>query len=116
VQFETTIGRGSRRGERKMAGKSVFSFPNLSPSEISACLAEVEIEFPPQKLTAPTATEMRSVYRQLVLLLLGMRPEELEQPHFAASQVLTYPELYDEAIPEIAFARALYVAHPAFHV
>lgn len=70
-------------------------------------MAEVEIEFPPQKLTAPTATEMRSVYRQLVLLLLGMRPEELEQPHFAASQVLTYPELYDEAIPEIAFARAL---------
>lgn len=95
-------------GNGNKAGPT-FSFPIMPVANLAASLSALDIEITPQKLAAPTPNEMKHVYKQLMINLLNIRPEELESAPDGALGVLSYPELYDEAIPEILFARALYV-------
>ncbi len=86
-----------------------FRFPTMKAPEIVQCCNEVGIPLTEDDIKNPHPTTIRNVLENFVWFLLGVRKEDLQQPRFRAMESLSYPEIHDEAIPELAFYRALYV-------
>eukprot|EP00884_Botryococcus_braunii_P004542 jgi/Botrbrau1/14089/Bobra.182_3s0035.1 len=80
-----------------------FSFPVLGDAELLPCLREMDVPISAAQLAKPTYEVVRSVFEAVVTLLMGVTREELQQPVFAAIDVLDFPELHDESIPFMAF-------------
>ena len=86
-----------------------FSFPPLTPTELVSSLADINIHVTEEELRKPT--------RELAHQLFGYFAEsflqgvELEQIHgsLQSEDLLEYPELYEEALPQTNFERKLYV-------
>ncbi|GFR51208.1 hypothetical protein Agub_g13557 [Astrephomene gubernaculifera] len=77
-----------------------FLFPtDIPPHEITACLAEMQIDFDAGQLTKPTYEAVRTYFEQAVISLLGVRRERIHQPEFSLLHMMEHPELHDESIP-----------------
>jgi kinetochore protein Nuf2 len=76
-------------------------------AEIVAMVNHLSIPFTVEDITKPNPNSIRHVYEMFVELLMGISKEDLQQPHFAGVGHLNHPELFEEAIPEVAFYRAL---------
>lgn len=85
-----------------------YSFPILSNDEIRSCLKELKIELNERDLLRPTHDSLRNVYEQCFELFLGITIESLEEPdEEIASECLEFPELYEDAIPNLLFLSQL---------
>jgi kinetochore protein Nuf2 len=125
VARERTTGRRAReRDERRreetdrsgrsfefhvvMADQPTYSFPILSNSEILACLRELEVPLTETQLLRPTHDGLRSCYETLFEIFSGQTVAELGVvDEEVAAETLDYPELYAEAIPNLAFFRSM---------
>ncbi|TYZ67627.1 hypothetical protein PybrP1_000871 [[Pythium] brassicae (nom. inval.)] len=87
-------------------GAQVYSFPLLKPSEIFACIREMQIPVAEDEIRACEPVAIRKVLEVFIESIAGATREELNQPAFAGLGALTYPELHEESIPELAFFRA----------
>ncbi len=61
-----------------------FSFPILNKDEIFQCLAEINLPMNIQEYKNPTPDFMRGLYYTLVELLVGVQPDDIQQPQFQA--------------------------------
>lgn len=87
---------------------TIFRFPILKNINIVQTLNECNIPFNLEDLQKPHPTTIRMVYETFVTLLMGITKENLQQPQFNALSQLSFPELHEEAIPELAFYRNMY--------
>jgi kinetochore protein Nuf2 len=88
---------------------NIYSFPTLKNSEIIQCLNELNIPIQESDLQAPHPNSVRNVFENFVELLMGEPLADLLQPQFDPLSKLSYPELYEESIPEVVFMRIMYV-------
>jgi kinetochore protein Nuf2 len=86
---------------------SHYSFPVLNDKELVQCLTELAMNCTMDQLNKPTYEFVLPIYENLVTALMGVTREELQQPVFAATDVLEFPELHDESIPAVAFLKHL---------
>ena len=82
-----------------------FSFPLLKKSEIVSCCNELNIPITENDLTQPHLSVVRTVYELFVELLTGISKDQMQQIQFSALDTLSFPELYEEAIPEVTFLK-----------
>jgi kinetochore protein Nuf2 len=81
-----------------------FSYPILSERDIVQCLHELGLtKINSEQLQKPTYETVQYMFENLVVSLCGVSREELQQPMFAAIDVIDYAELHDESIPAMAF-------------
>ncbi|KAK9808328.1 hypothetical protein WJX73_002253 [Symbiochloris irregularis] len=85
-----------------------YSFPVLSDQELVPWLREFDMPLTAAQLAKPTYELVKPVFEIAVAALVGVTREELQQPVFAATDVLEYPELHDESIPFMAFMSSLF--------
>lgn len=90
---------------------SYYSFPVLSVSELVSWLGNLERPSPPlmaSDLTEPTFANMRILYYQFVEMIMGVRADELQQPHFDHIEALgEYPQLHETSIAEATIMKHL---------
>ena len=92
------------------------TFPTLDSSEILSFLKELGIDFTDEDLRNPQAQNVRTVYENFVEWITGTTADTLQQPVLAALEHLGYPELYEEAIPELQFQKILYVLQFKYYI
>lgn len=81
-----------------------FSYPILSERDIVQCLHELGLtKINSEQLQKPTYETVQYIFENLVVSLCGISREELQQPVFAAIDVIDFAELHDESIPAMAF-------------
>jgi kinetochore protein Nuf2 len=85
----------------------VYKPPPLKTPEIVQCCNEIGIPLTEDDIKNPHPTTIRNVFENFVWFLAGVKKEDLQQPRFRAMESLSYPEIHDEAIPELAFYRYL---------
>jgi len=86
---------------------ATYSFPILSNSEILACLRELDVRLDERDLLRPTHDGLRPAFEGLLDILTGSDAETRARIDEEALKVLDEPELYMEAIPNLAFIRAM---------
>ncbi|CAM9459893.1 unnamed protein product [Discosporangium mesarthrocarpum] len=88
---------------------SSFSFPVLSLKQLLQNLSALNIHATEEMLMVPEKyrDDIVKVFERLVEASGGGRREEMNQPVFAGYDCLSYPELHQESIPELAFFEAL---------
>ena len=84
-----------------------YSWPTLDVDSIAECLRELNIALEPQELLKPTPEKVRLIYEVLLEFLTGVSKDDFEQPQLEAQDVLEWPDLHSESVPEVAFFRAL---------
>lgn len=87
------------------AVQQVYSFPLLKPSEIFACVREMQIPVSEDEIRNCEPSAIRKVLEVFIESIMGVTREEMNQPAFAGLSALGYPELHEESIPELAFFR-----------
>ena len=87
--------------------QTTYSFPILSNTEILACLRELDVPLSETDLLKPTHDGLRPAYETLIEIFFGTTMAELGAIDEEAYAKLDYQELYDEAIPTLAFIRAM---------
>ncbi len=87
---------------------SPFSFPILKPHEIVKCLNDLNIPCAETDLSQPHSGNIKIIYELFVELLMDVPKEALTQVDFNSLNKFSYPEIYEEAIPEVTFFRVLY--------
>ena len=92
---------------RTRAAMTTYSFPILGNSEILSCLRELDVPLTESDLLRPAHETLRPCYETLVEIFFGRTLEEICAPDEKAMETLDYPELYTEAIPNLAFIRAM---------
>jgi len=90
-----------------------YSFPILDTSEIFFCLHELQIPFSEEILVRPTYNSVKPIYEGFICLFYDVTKEDINQPNFNAFGILSFPEIFDEAIPIITFVRMLTKIMPA---
>lgn len=102
-------GRASHRGRptphRKK--KPTYSFPILNAEEIVACMSELGIELTEQEVINPKPVIVHEVYVKLTEYCMGITAEEMSQGKFEGLAALSFPELHDRSVPEIAYWRTV---------
>lgn len=86
-------------------GPRTYSFPLLKPSQIIASFRDMKIPVAEEDLKQSDVGAIRKVLEFFIELTMGITREEMNQPQFAGVKVLSYPELYEEAIVELTFFR-----------
>lgn len=86
---------------------ATYSYPILSNSEILACLRELDVPLEESDLLRPTRESLRPCYETLVEIFIGKPLAEICAIDEEAFAKLDYPELYEEAIPNLMFIRAM---------
>ena len=84
-----------------------YSFPILKNKEILLCLKELHIPMTLEEIKAPTGEKMKAVYDQFVEKMMGITKEDSSNPQFGALDVLSFPELHENGIPELTFYTSL---------
>lgn len=90
-----------------MAAPQEHSFPKLKLTEILTTLKELDIPANSEDIKNPQAGSVRIIYENFLAYLMGVEKEHFSQPQFSAIDKLSYPDLHDESIPELAFIRAM---------
>lgn len=94
-------GNGANSG----SGAQVYSFPLLKPSEIFACVREMQIPVSEDEIRNCEVGAIRKVLEVFIENIMGVTREEMNQPAFAGLSALSYPELHEESVPELTFFR-----------
>ncbi|KNC85745.1 hypothetical protein SARC_02085 [Sphaeroforma arctica JP610] len=84
-----------------------FQPPVFSTAKLLQCMNEIGFPMSEQDLKNPQPEELMSLYQSLVEELLGVRKIDHCQPDLRASDCLSHPDLYEEAIPQLVFYKAL---------
>lgn len=84
-----------------------YSFPILSNSEILACLRELDVRLDERDLLRPTHDALRAAYEDLLEILTGVDVATRSQIDEEALAKLENPEMFLDAIPNLAFIRAM---------
>ena len=91
--------------------KTTYSFPILTNDEIRSCLKELKIELSERDLLRPTHESLRHVYESAYELFFNVNLDEDESfqpdPEIAEEVGLEFPELYEDAIPNVLFLSRL---------
>lgn len=84
-------------------------YPKLTHAEIIECLRELGLTVSKEILVQPEnhREAVKQLLETLAILLLGMQPEELSQANFHGLQHISYPELYEDAVPQVNGLRAV---------
>ena len=103
---------GSRQNHRgrptpRRKKKPTYSFPILSPEEIVACMSELGIELTEQEVVSPKPRIVHEVYVKLAEYCMGITAEEMSQGKFEGLAALSFPELHERSVPEIAYWRTI---------
>ncbi len=93
-----------------MPDNSTSTFPLLKVQEILQCCNEMGVPFAEDELKNPVREGVGIVYETFLLLICGVKNEDLLKKQFSSLNALSYPELHDEAVPEVALYRAMYSA------
>lgn len=99
-------------------GKPVYSFPELKPSEITQCMADLRVPFSEHDLQKPTPMAVQRVFESFVEIFMGPKAlSSIPGTHStaamsdgtvdaaAALQVLEYPEIHLDSVALLAFYR-----------
>jgi len=90
---------------------SAYSFPILSNDEIRSCLKELKIDLSERDLLRPTHESLRHVYESAFELFFNVNLDEEEafqpDPEIAEEVGMEFPELYEDAIPNVLFLSRL---------
>lgn len=100
-----SAGNSNGGGAGQTSTAQVYSFPLLKPSEIFACVREMQIPVSEDEIRNCETGAIRKVLEVFIENIMGVTREEMNQPAFAGLGALTYPELHEESIPELAFFR-----------
>jgi len=86
-----------------------YSFPILTVKEILTCLAELNFSISEEELLHcdKHVATVRRIFENLLEALSGTRKEELHMPVFTAHQNMSWSQLHEDSVPELAFWRAL---------
>ena len=84
-----------------------YSFPILDVDTIVAVFSELDVPLSKEVINKPPPGYMRDVYERIVLMMAGMKKEDLVQKQFNGVRYLEDPELHDDSIPEINLRRHL---------
>ena len=88
-----------------------YSFPILSNDEIRSCLKELKIDLSERDLLRPTHESLRHVYESAFELFYNMDLDDEEtfqpDPEIAEEVGMEFPELYEDAIPNVLFLSRL---------
>jgi kinetochore protein Nuf2 len=84
-----------------------YSFPPLSVADIIYLSSELNIPIQEEDLTNPTPQSLHGIFECFTSLLAGFSKADYKQPHFGAMDLLSYPDLHEDSIPELAFYRTL---------
>ena len=91
--------------------KTTYSFPILTNDEIRSCLKELKIELSERDLLRPTHESLRHVYESAYELFFNVNLDEDEtfqpDPEIAEEVGMEFPELYEDAIPNVLFLSRL---------
>ena len=91
--------------------KTTYSFPILTNDEIRSCLKELKIELSERDLLRPTHESLRHVYESAYELFFNVNLDEDESfqpdPEIAEEVGMEFPELYEDAIPNVLFLSRL---------
>ncbi|GMI40714.1 hypothetical protein TeGR_g7362, partial [Tetraparma gracilis] len=85
-----------------------FSFPMLKGGEILQCMSELSVPLTEADLMEPEKNKanIRRAMVYLIELCTGVTRDSLSTPAFAGLNALSFPELHEDSIPELAFVRA----------
>ena len=97
--------RGGPTSRRKK--KPTYSFPILNAEEIVACMSELGIEVTEQEVINPKPVIVHEVYVKLTEYCMGITAEEMSQGKFEGLAALSFPELHERSVPEIAYWRTV---------
>ena len=100
-----------RKKERASISNMSYSFPILSNDEIRSCLKELKIDLSERDLLRPTHESLRHVYESAFELFYNMDLDDEEtfqpDPEIAEEVGMEFPELYEDAIPNLLFLSRL---------
>jgi hypothetical protein len=82
-------------------------FPVLEPVRLVEVLQELKINVTMQDIAEPNPRAVREVYMRFVETLTELTWEQINQPQLHAMEALTFPELFQDALPPIMFCHAL---------
>eukprot|EP00033_Pygsuia_biforma_P004056 GCRY01004444.1.p1 GENE.GCRY01004444.1~~GCRY01004444.1.p1 ORF type:complete len:484 (+),score=136.12 GCRY01004444.1:131-1453(+) len=86
---------------------AAYSYPILNVEEITQCMGELNMPMSMEELAHPNREQVRNVFIRFVELLMGVSIDDFQQPAFSVMEMLQYPELHEESIPELSFFRSL---------
>eukprot|EP00917_Polyrhabdina_sp_WS-2016_P005881 GHVP01013109.1.p1 GENE.GHVP01013109.1~~GHVP01013109.1.p1 ORF type:complete len:440 (-),score=122.99 GHVP01013109.1:63-1382(-) len=70
----------------------MYSFPELKPKELLACLGQMDVQFSEAELNKPTPQSIQRVFEDLVIHFLGITRDDYKQPSFDKIKSLSYPD------------------------
>ncbi|KAI9341878.1 Nuf2 family-domain-containing protein [Obelidium mucronatum] len=85
-----------------------YSFPILKPSEIVACMADLQIPLSLEDLEKPSPQRMIAVFEAFTDVLMGVSRDQFAQPDFRVLEILEHPELHQEDVTLMGFYRQLF--------
>jgi hypothetical protein len=89
-------------------GLQAFSFPVLKPKDLVESMQSLVV--PPltmDDLRAPSPMVVERVYRQFVMLLMGVTDQELGITLPKAAKDFEYPQLHELSVPSVNLMRYL---------
>lgn len=96
---------GSQQGNGSGNGQTIYSFPVLKPSDIFACIRNMQIPVSEEDIRKCDVLAIRRIFEVFIENIMGTTREEMSQPAFSGLSALNYPELHEESIPELTFFR-----------
>jgi kinetochore protein Nuf2 len=100
--------RNSLSASQSKPAPESFSFPMLKGGEILQCMAELSVPLTEADLMEPEKNKanIRRAMLYLIELCTGVTRDSLCTPAFAGLECLSYEELHEDSIPELAYLRA----------
>lgn len=87
--------------------KQQYSFPLLKNKEILLCLKELQIPFTEEDQKNPTAEKLKEVSEIFVEKMMGIYKDDARKAPFSAIEVLPFPELHEQGIPEMTLYKSM---------
>lgn len=88
---------------------AAYSYPLLKVNEIINCLKAMQLNISQDELRNPNGVQIKKVFEVFMEMILMMDKDEMAQASFSGLNVLQYPELYEESIPEMTYFKGVYV-------
>ncbi|ORY30450.1 Nuf2-domain-containing protein [Rhizoclosmatium globosum] len=85
-----------------------YSFPILKPSEIVACMADLQIPLSLEDLEKPSPQRMIAVFEAFTDVFMGVSRDQFVTPNFHVMEMLEHPELHQEDVTLMGFYRQLF--------
>ena len=97
------------QSKQPSSAPETFSFPMLKGGEILQCMSELSVPLTELDIKEPEKNKanIKRAMFHLVELCTGVTRESLATPAHAGLSQISYPELHEESIPELAYFRAV---------